>query len=181
MQWFRIIALRSIRLLVSGFDSTVNVAVRRFNRGIFALIIELFALAKTNLHFDTAVFKIKRKRDQSQSLRFQQSEKLHDFPLVHEQASDTTRITVEQITFLIGGNVHITQKDFTVIDRAPAVFQIDIAAANRFDFCSDQFDAGFISFKNKVIMSCFAVFCDLFGTGLFDRTALLSEQELIIA
>lgn len=161
-------------LLISRFHCAVDIAVCRFDGRILALVVKLFALAESDLYLYPAVLEVQRQGNQCEPLRFQQTEQLHDFALVHQQFPDAPRITVKEISFFIRGNVHVTEKQLPAVDRTPAVFEVDISASDGFDFGSYQLDSGFIGFEHKIIMPGFPVFGNLFGTGLFDKSTLLS-------
>lgn len=60
--------------------------------------------------------------------------------------------------------MHALDKKLAVIDRAPAVFQINSAETNRFYLCADKLDACFKAFKDKIFMACLTVFGNCFST-----------------
>jgi hypothetical protein len=130
--------------------------------------VQLFTLAKTKLKLYPAVLKIQRKGNKRQPLLLDLAKKPHYFTFMEQQPSDPQRITVENVTLLIGGDMHTLYPHLTVVDRAPAVFKIYTAASDRLDLCTHQFDAALDAFQHEIVVASLAVVSDLFGALLIN-------------
>ena len=69
-------------------------------------------------------------------------------------------VTIKAISLLIRGNMHTDNKHFTVINRTKAIFKINFAVSDRFNFCAEKLYTGFISFKHKIIVIGFFIICN---------------------
>ena len=108
--------------------------------------MELLSLAQSQLHLDPAVLKIKRQRDQRDTVLHHAGLKLQDLPLVHQQAARPDRIPVKDVSVLIGADVHAPDKKLAVLDGAEAVLQVYLTGADGLDLRTRQLDPGFEAF-----------------------------------
>ena len=63
--------------------------------------------------------------------------------------------------------MHPVHIDLAFFDAAPGVLQVDLALAHRLHFGAEEFDAGFETFENKVIVVCLFVSRDGLKTVVF--------------
>ena len=126
--------------------------------------MELFTFAQAHLQFNAAIFEIEGKGNQCQTFLLDFAVQPHDFPFMHQQFPYPKRVTVEHISLFIGTDVHAFDKQLAVINRAPAVFQVDTALTERLDLGSNQFNTGFKGLQHKIIMPGFAVDRNGFST-----------------
>ena len=152
--------LRLLPILL--FNSALNVALCGSFCHVLALVIELFALAQTDLHFNSAVLKVEAYGNQGIAGLLYDPVKAVDLLFVHKQLPYAHRIAVEDIALLIRGNMHSVYKDLALYDRAPAVLEVDSALTDRFYLGAEQLDACLIAFLNKIIVVRLFVLRDRF-------------------
>ena len=80
-----------------GFYRTVNAAFCIPTGGVFPLVVDLFALAKAQLHLYTAMLEVERQRHQGVALQLALLLKMPDLVLVRQQAARTVRVLIEDI------------------------------------------------------------------------------------
>ena len=77
---------------------------------------------------------------------------------MQEKLSDAHRVLVEDISVVIGGNVHTVYEKLAVVDSTPAVLKVYAASADRFDLGADKLNACFKAFEDKIFVPNLAVF-----------------------
>ena len=129
---------------------------------VLALVVELFALAETDLHLDAAVLEIQADGDQRIAGLLDDAVETSDLLFVHEQLAHAHRVAVEDVALLIGRDVHAVDKDFALVDRAPAVLEVDPALTDGFDLGAEQLDACLVALFDKIVVPRLFVLRDRF-------------------
>ena len=143
-------------LLHGAVDGALGIAFCN----VIAFVIQLFTFAQSQFHLDPGIFKVQGKRNQCQTFLLKRSIQLENFTLVHQHLARTNRVLVKDVALFIGGNMHLLDKQFPVLNVTPAVLEVDLSLAQRFDLGTKQFDAGLVSLLYKIVMSCFSIDCD---------------------
>ena len=149
-------------LSVLLFNSALNVALSGSFCHVLALVVELFALAQADLHFNSAVLKVQAYRNQRITRLLDNSVKAVDFLFVHEQFSYAHWVAVEDIALLIRGDMHTVYENFALDNRTPAVLEVDPALTDGFYLGAEQLDACLLAFLNKIIVMRLFVLRDCF-------------------
>ena len=139
-----------------------------------ALVVELFALAQTQLHLHPAVLEVQGQRDQRHAVLHHAGVELDNLPLVHQKAAGPHRVFIEDVAVLVGTDVHTPDKKLAVFDGAESILQIHVAAPDGFDLRSGQLNAGLEALKHKVFVEGLAVGGDLLHALLLCRHLLTS-------
>ena len=80
-----------------------------------------------------------------------------DFLFVHQQFFGAHGITIEDISLLIGADVHLLGKQLAVVDRAIRVLEIDVARPQALDLGAKQLDTCLIRFLYKIFVPRFFI------------------------
>ena len=142
--------LRILTILL--FNSALNVALCGSFCHVLALVVELFALAQADLHFNFAVLKVEAYGNQRIAGLLYDPVKAVDFLFVHKQLPYAHRVAVEDIAVLIRRDVHSVDEDLSVNYRAPAVLQVHSAQPYRLDLGAAELNPCLIAFIYKIIM-----------------------------
>ena len=165
-----------ISLLHGPVDLTLGVP---FGRSL-SFVVKFFALAQAYIHLDPAALEVNGQGDQGHAILFDFSVKPHDLPLVHQQAAGTAGIHIEAVSMVVGGDVHLVQDHFSVLDAAPGILQVQGTCPDGFDFRAYQFDTGFKFFFHKVFVVSFPVSGHDFNSCLFQIAHLLTVTLSVI-
>ena len=152
---------RISHLHIPFLDRSVHLAGRVPRGRGLALIVQLLPLAQTKPELDVGIFKIHRQRDEREALLLDTPVELHNLALMHEKPPGTHRVTVENVAFFIGADVHPPHEQFTVFDRAVRFLERDIALPDALDLRAEQLDARLEFFEHKVVMIRFFIIRDL--------------------
>ena len=83
---------------------------------------------------------------------------LADLTFVHQKALGPVGIAIEDISFVVGRNVHIIHHQFSLFRHsAVAVFQIQLTAPDGLDLGAGQLDTGLIAVLHEIIVKRLAV------------------------
>ena len=82
-------------------DEALNIALSITRGHIGSLVVELFALAQTDLHLHPRTLKVHGKRNERITDGFGKAKKPHDLALVHEQTAHPHGIAVKDVALLI--------------------------------------------------------------------------------
>ena len=145
-------------LLERAFDVALGCALCH----ILALVIELFTSAQPDLQLDAAVFEIQAYRDERIARLLYHAVEAVDLFFMHKESAHAHGIAVEDISLLIGGNVHTVHKNFALDYGTPAVLEVYPALTDRFDLGSEQLDARLIALLDKIIVVRLFVLRDRF-------------------
>ena len=145
---------------ISGLHGAVDLTLGVTLGGGLTLVIELFALGKTQLDFDPGVGEIDGQGDESHAVLFDGAVQAHDLALVHEQLTRAAGILVENIALFIGADVHAVDGKLPVLDDAVGVLQVDVALTDGLDLCPHKGDARLELFQNEIVVVSFTVFGD---------------------
>lgn len=157
-------------LILLTFHLSVDVTIGLLFRSGIALIVQLLTTAKSHLHLDVRAFEIQLQRHQRIALLRHKAEQFEDLLFVHEQAAGAKRIAVEDIAVLVGADVHLTHKQFPVVDGAVGILEIDRAGTQALDLGAEQLNARLIAFLYKIFMPrLFVLRDDLSTCFLFHR------------
>ena len=113
--------------------TTLDLAVGLGTGDGISLIIELLASAKAQFNLQFGVFEVHSQRNEGKALLSHEALQLHDLPLMHEQLAVTQRLTVEDITVLIGANVNTNRKQFAVLNATVGVLEVDTTRTDGLD------------------------------------------------
>jgi len=72
---------------------------------------------------------------------------------MEEEFSRLGGIMIKGTCLCIGGDIDIMEKDLSIFDLSIAVFELDPAGSNRFDFCAGENHAGLIGCQDLEIMT----------------------------
>ena len=76
---------------------------------------------------------------------------------MHQQSTLTERISVEDVSVLVGAYMHADDEYLSVLDVAVAVLEVDASCADAFDLGAEKLDARFIFFFHEIIVVCFFI------------------------
>lgn len=123
----------------------------------FPLVIQVLAFCQRDLDLDLAIDKIDLKRNQGQPFFVDFSVKFFDFPTVKQEFSDPQRIMVFVIGEGVNADMHLIEKDLSVLDLGIRVLDIDLAVSHGLDFGAFQDDPRLILIFDEVIESGLSV------------------------
>ena len=140
-------------MLVSLLHGAVDLALGvPLGRGL-SFVVEFFALAQAHLDLDPAALEVDLQGDQGVAVLLDLAVEPHDLPLVHQQSAGTAGVHIEAVALLIGGDVHLVDEHFAVLDAAPGILQVQGALADGFDLGADQLDAGLVVLLDEVFVT----------------------------
>ena len=142
---------------------------------ILPFVIELFALSHADLHLDLAVLEIDFQGNQRQSLFLGLAVETLDLPFVEQQFSHPQVFVIGTVAVGIGSDMHVMEKDFSILDKGIAVFQIGLPVAQRLHLRTDQDNPRFIGIVDEIIQSRRFILADDFL-----RTILLLIAPLFL-
>ena len=128
---------------------------------ILSFIVNLLTAAKSHVEFYEAAFKVEAEGHKSIALLLDFSEQAVNFPPVQKEFPISKRIFIENISPLIGVDVHANNKTFPVLNLTEGLLNGSLSEAERFDFRSEKLNAAFQAFLHEKIMESLFVVCDL--------------------
>ena len=149
-------------LSVLFLERPFDVALCRAFCHILALIVELLALAKTDLKLNAAVLEIQADRNQRVARLLYDAEKAVDFLFVHKEPAHAHRVAVKDISLLVWRDVHSVDEDLALDNGTPAVLKVHSALTDRLYLGAEQLDARLIAFLNKIIVVRLFILRDCF-------------------
>ena len=85
---------------------------------------------------------------------------LHDLALMHKELTLTERISVEDISMLIWGDVHSDYEKLAVLYVDIGILQIDLTRSEAFDLGTEKLDARFVLFVHEIVVIGFFILRD---------------------
>ena len=128
---------------------------------ILTLIVNLLTATKSHVEFYKASFKIEAKWHKGIALLLDFPEQAVNFSSVEEELSVSQGIFIENISPLIGVDVHAHDETLPVSNLTEGLFNGSLSEAERLDFRSEKLNAAFQAFLHEKIMESFFVVCDL--------------------
>ena len=128
---------------------------------ILSFIVYLFTAAESHVELYEATFKVEAEGHKSIALFLDFSEQAVNFPPVQKEFPISKRIFIENISPLIGVDVHANNKTFPVSNLTEGLLNGSLSEAERFDFRSEKLNAAFQTFLHEKIMESLFVVCDL--------------------
>ena len=122
-----------------------------------SLVIVLFAFARADLQLHPRVLKIYGQGYQRVSVTLDKLLHLSDFLFVHQEPADPLRVLVENIAFIIRGDVHTVDEQLAALNGAPCVLQIQRSGPNGLHLRAEQFNARLVFFLHEVVVVRLAV------------------------
>ena len=116
------------------------------------LVIELFAPRQADLYLDHGVLEIDREGDQGIALLGDLANHLPDLISVEKELADPERIPVEDVSLLIGADVHAIDEHLPLFLPDEGLLDGTPAHADRLDLRADQGDPGLVFFFYKIIV-----------------------------
>lgn len=123
----------------------------------FPFVIKVLALCQCDLDFDFTVEKIDLKRNQGEPLFVDFAVKLFDFPAVKQKFSNPKRIMVSVVGKGIHADMHLMEKNLSVLDLGIRIFDVDLAVTNGFDLGTFQNNPSLILIFDEIIKAGFSV------------------------
>ena len=123
-------------------------------RSSITLVMQLFSLRKTDLQFHAGILQVNGKLYKGVSVLLDLRIQFVDLPAMHQQPPGPERILIEDIALLIRRDMHTVDKHLAVFKVAEGILQIDLSLTNGLDLGADEFDAGFVTLLNEIIMEC---------------------------
>ena len=128
---------------------------------ILTLIINLLTAAETHIELYEASLKVEAEGHKGIALFLDFSEQAVNFPPVQKEFPISKRIFIENISPLIGIDVHTYDKTLPVSNLTKGLLNGSLSEAERFDFRSEKLNAAFQTFLHEKIMESLFVVCDL--------------------
>ena len=128
---------------------------------VLPFIVYLFTAAKAHVELYEAALEIETEGHKGIALFLDFSEQAVNFPPVEEKLPVSKRIFIENISPLIGIDVHTYDKTLSVSNLTKGLFNGSLSEAERFDFRSEKLNAAFQAFLHEKIMESLFVVCDL--------------------
>ena len=128
---------------------------------ILTLIINLLTAAEAHIELYEASFKIEAEGHKGIALFLDFSEQAVNFPPVQKEFPISKRIFIENISPLIGVDMHTYNEAFSVSNLTKGLLNGSLSEAERFDFRSEKLNAAFQAFLHEKIMESLFVVCDL--------------------
>ena len=153
--------------MITFLYSAFNVSLCRLCSHVITLVVELFTLAKPNLDFYHRTLEIYRYRYKSKPLLLNLAQKLHYLLFVEQKLPDPHWVAVENVAVVVGRNVHTLYPKLAVVDRTPAVFQVNSASAYGLDLRTHKLNARLVAVEDKIFMPRLAVFGNCFKRSFF--------------
>ena len=133
---------------------------------VFPLVVELFTTGEADLHFHQAAFEIDFQRHQGEAFFFDFSHQFVDLIAVHEKFFHAQRVFVEDVSFLIGADMHAVDEDFAVFNPDEGFLDAAFSHTKGFHLRTVKGNAGLKGIFNKEVMIGFFVVRDEFYTCL---------------
>ena len=137
-----------------------------------ALIVLFLTLGETDLDFHQSALQVHFKRHECESLLLDGADQTAYLSLVHEELPHAERVLVEDISLLVGVNVHAVDEHFPVFDIDPALLDRALAEAQGFDLRAEELNAGLKALQNKIVEAGFLIVRDEF-LALFSHASPL--------
>ena len=128
---------------------------------VLTLIINLLTAAKPHIELYEATFKVEAKGHKSIALLLDFSEQAVNFSSMEEKLPVSKRIFIENISPLIGVDMHANNETFPISNLTEGLLNGSLSEAERFDFRSEKLNAAFQTFLHEKIMESLFVVCDL--------------------
>ena len=153
--------------LPSILQSSLDLAIGIVLGDRIALVVELFASTEPELNLYARAREIEREGNKGNSLLRDETEKLEDLALVHQKLALTHRVAIEDISVLIGTDVHTDDEKLAVLEVAVGVLEIDRACAQTFDLRAEKLDARLVFFVHEIVVIRFFVLGNYLMPALF--------------
>ena len=128
---------------------------------ILSFIINLLTAAKPHIELYEAAFEIETEGHKGITMLLDFSEQAVNFSPMEEKLSISERIFIENISPLIGVDVHAYNETLPVSNLTEGLLNGSLSEAERFDFRSEKLNAAFQTFLHEKIMESLFVVCDL--------------------
>ena len=128
---------------------------------ILTLIINLFTAAESHVELYEAALEIEAEGHKGIALLLDFSEQAVNFSSMEEKFPVSKRIFIENISPLIGVDVHANNETLPVSNLTEGLLNGSLSEAERFDFRSEKLNAAFQAFLHEKIMESLFVVCDL--------------------
>ena len=124
---------------------------------VFPLVVELFTTGEADLHFHQAAFEIDFQWHQGEAFFFDFSHQFVDLIAVHEKFFHAQRVFVEDVSFLIGADMHAVNEDFAVFNPDEGFLDAAFSHTKGFHLRTVKGNAGLKGIFNKEVMIGFFV------------------------
>jgi len=121
------------------------------------LVVLRFALAQAQLQLHAAVFEVDFQGNEGVPLAHDEGIQFADFALVHQELLGTHGVAVEDVSVLVGADVHPLDPDFPLAHLRPGFLQIDPPLPDGLDLRAKQFQAALIALLHEIIVPGFAI------------------------
>ena len=128
---------------------------------ILTLIINLLTAAEAHVELYEAAFKVEAEGHKGIALFLDFSEQAVNFSSMEEKLPVSKRIFIENISPLIGIDMHANNETLPVSNLTEGLLNGSLSEAERFDFRSEKLNAAFQAFLHEKIMESLFVVCDL--------------------
>ena len=128
---------------------------------VLPFIVYLFTAAESHVELYEAAFKVEAEGHKGIALFLDFSEQAVNFPPVQKEFPISKRIFIENISPLIGVDVHTYDETLSVSNLTEGLLNGSLSEAERFDFRSEKLNAAFQTFLHEKIMESLFVVCDL--------------------
>lgn len=128
---------------------------------ILSFIINLLTAAEAHVKFYEAAFKVEAEGHKGIALFLDFSEQAVNFPPVQKEFPISKRIFIENISPLIGVDVHTYDETLSVSNLTEGLLNGSLSKAERFNFRSEKLNAALEAFLHEKIMESFFVVCNL--------------------
>ena len=128
---------------------------------VLPFIVYLFTAAESHVELYEASFEIEAEGHKGIALFLDFSEQAVNFPPVQKEFPISKRIFVENISPLIGVDVHAYDETLSISNLTKGLLNGSLSETERFDFRSEKLNAALEAFLHEKIMESFFVVCDL--------------------
>ncbi len=139
-------------MAASAFDRAAHLQVGLAAAQGFALVAVGFALTVRDLHLDQSFFQVELQRDDGAALLAEPLGELQNLVVVQQQPPLLGRDVVEAVAEAVDRDMNIEQPCLAVVDGHITLVHHDRAVATAFHLGSDQFDAGFETFDDMIVV-----------------------------
>ncbi len=164
-------------ICVFAFAVSLNISFAvTFCLGI-PLVVELFASAKSQFHFNVRPAEVKGKWDYGKSFLAHLSVQFHDLSFVHKELTVAQGIAVKNVALLVGADVYSRGEDLAALYLAIGVLEVHLTFPQALYLRAEKLDTRLVFLIHEIIVVRLFVLCDYFSSRVLVSQILTSLYQ----